>query len=114
MKLVVLYEHKRYRAELEEALTSAGHTVTLCKNSSDFLEVAENLKADRLIIDVKSWYRGAAIYNYFTIGEQLNALPALFFDAPEGFSSIEDRAAQAGDIVLEKERSVDAILAALA
>ena len=72
MKLVVLYEHKRNRIELEDALKAAGHDVTLCKNSSDFLEIVENLKADRMIIDVKSWYRGAAIYNYFSIGEQLN------------------------------------------
>ena len=114
MKIVVLYEHKRYRIELEEALTKAGHTVTTCSNSNDFIEIAENLTADRLIIDVKSWFRGTAIYNYFDIAKNLAPVPALFFDAPEGFSSIEGRPAQAADIVLEKDRSIDAIVAALA
>ena len=114
MKIVVLYEHKKYRVELEEALTKAGHDVTTCSNSNDFIATTEKLSADRLIIDVKSWFRGTAIYNYFDIAQNLSAAPALFFDAPEGFSSIEGRPSQATDIVLEKERSIDAIVAALA
>lgn len=113
MKVVVLYENKRNRIELVDALTAAGNTVVACTSSSDFLEAAESTDIDRLIIDVKSWFRGTAIYQYFDITAKLEATPAIFFDAPEGFSSIEGRATLPSDIILEKERSIDVILNAL-
>ena len=113
MKVVVLYENKRNRAELIEELKKAGHDVITCTSSSDFLEAAERDDVERLIIDVKSWFRGTSIYNYFNITSKLTEIPALFFDAPDGFNGIDGRPELESDVILEKERSVDAILAAL-
>ena len=112
MKIVVLYENKKNRSELAEELTKLGHTVETCTSSSDFLEAADAGSIDHLVVDVKSWFRGTAMYNYFDIASKLTETPVVFFDAPEGFAGIDNRPALATDIIIQ-DRSIDAIVAAL-
>ncbi len=109
MKVVLLEENRIRRNELKEAIASKGHDVTLCSDCNSFIAALEDADIDMFVIDVRSWFAGESIYSYYTIAPKLNGIPALFFNSPEGFSTVEGRDAQPNDIILEKENNVSVI-----
>jgi len=90
MKFVLLYEDKKNRLAVEKQFSSAGHEVISCENSNDFLEAINNGGFDRMIIDVRSWFRGLAIYRYFGIAKSMINIPVLFINTPEGFTVLDN------------------------
>ncbi len=113
MNVTVLYEKKRTRDELKVAIEKKGHDVTLAVSSDDFFKAIDETVADTFVIDVRSWYRGSAIYNYFNVPAKLNDTPIVFLNIPDGFTSIEGRDSFPGDVTLEKDASFDEIAAVI-
>ena len=113
MKVVVLYEAKKNRDDITSAIEAKGHDVELVVNSNDFFEAVYAGNADKYIIDVRSWYRGSAIYNYFDIPQKISSTPIVFINIPDGFSAIDGRDALSNDVTLEKDASFENIADAL-
>ncbi len=113
MNVVVLYETKRNRDDLKASIERKGHEVTLAATSGDFFEAVYEQIADTFVIDVRAWYRGSSIYEYFEIPTKLSDTPVVFLNIPEGFTTIEGRDPFPGDILLEKDASFDEIAAVI-
>lgn len=113
MNVVVLYETKNKRDDLKVAIEKKGHEVTLATNTSDFFEAIYEGVADTYVIDVRAWYRGSAIYNYFEVPAKLSDTPVVFLNTPEGFTSVDGREPIPGDITLEKDASFEEIAAVI-
>lgn len=109
MKVVLLEENRYRRENLKEAIAGKGNEVILCHDSGSFIEATDLNDIDMYVIDVRSWFYGEAIYKYYNIAPKLNGIPVLFFNSPEGFSTVEGRDAQPNDIILEKENNVSVI-----
>lgn len=113
MKVVLLKEDKRTRDDYSKSIENAGHDVSLIANSSDFIEAVYANDADTYIVDMKAWFRGSAVYNYFDIPQKMNSVRTIFFNAPEGFKSIEKRESLPSDVVIEKDNNVELVISAL-
>ncbi|MDR0304666.1 MAG: hypothetical protein LBH98_07885 [Chitinispirillales bacterium] len=90
MKFVLLYEDKKNRIAVEKQFVSAGHEVIVCESSNDFFTAIEKGGFDRIIVDVKSWFRGLAVYRYFGIAKKIINIPILFINSPEGFTILDN------------------------
>ena len=90
MKFVLLYEDKKNRIAVAKQFRDAGHEVIECESSNDFFIAMGNGGFDKMIIDVKSWFRGLCIYRYFGIAHNMVNIPALFINTPEGFTILDN------------------------
>jgi len=90
MKFALLYEDKKNRIAVEKQFVDAGHKVLVCESSNDFFIAVEQGGFDRLIIDVKSWFRGLAVYRYFGIAKKIANIPVIFINTPEGFTVLDN------------------------
>jgi DNA-binding response OmpR family regulator len=90
MKFVLLYEDKKNRIAVAKQFTDAGHEVIVCESSNDFFLALEKGGFDRMIIDVKSWFRGLCVYRYFGIARKMVNIPVLFINTPEGFTVLDN------------------------
>ncbi len=114
MKIVLLYEDKLNREKLTKQIETAGHDITLCTTSGNFMEAVYENSADLYIIDVKSWFRGSSIYNYYNVPVKLSGVRSIFFNTPEGFTSVEGRESMDVDSIIENDGALEKIIAAVA
>lgn len=115
MKFVLLYEDKKNRIVVEKQFVSAGHEVISCENSNDFLTAVNNGGFDRMIVDVKSWFRGLAIYRYFGLAKLIVNIPILFINTPEGFTVLDNvRPQNPQDVCVSIEEGRDDLVARFA
>ncbi|MCL2845210.1 MAG: hypothetical protein FWE23_07155 [Chitinivibrionia bacterium] len=115
MKFVLLYEDKKKRIAVEKQFTDAGHQVITCESSNDFFIAVENGGFDRIIIDVKSWFRGLCVYRYFGIAKKIADIPIMFINAPEGFTVLDNiRERNPQDIYVLKEEGRENLVARVA
>jgi DNA-binding response OmpR family regulator len=115
MKFVLLYEDKKNCGAVEKQFIDAGHEVISCQNSNDFFQTVENGGFDRMIIDVKSWFRGLAVYRYFAIAKKMINTPILFINAPEGFTVLDNiRPKNPQDLYVLKEEGRENLVARVA
>ncbi|MGM0442564.1 MAG: hypothetical protein ACQEQV_00065 [Fibrobacterota bacterium] len=112
MKLLLLEEERHFRDNLKKALEKAGHEVILCRDSGTFMDALKD-SFDRIVIDVRSWFRGEAMYSYFGTVTELRNVAILFHNTPEGFKSLDGREPAAEDVVIEGSSSVEQIAAAV-
>ncbi len=90
MNIVLLNEDKRIREKMTADLNAGGHKTTLASSSDSFIAAVSEGDINVFVIDLKTWYRGSAIYNYFDIpplrtiwepahiGEEIGAEPRMF------------------------------------
>ena len=109
MKVVLLEENRLRRDDLHDAIAQKGNTVLLCPDSSSFMEAVYAGDAECYVIDVRSWFRGESIFSYYSVEKRMKSVPALFYNSPEGFSTVEGREPHPQDIVLEKEKNPQVI-----
>jgi len=115
MKFVLLYEDKKNRMLVEKQFTAAGHEVTTCESSNDFFQAVEKGDFDRIIIDVKSWFRGLVVYRYFGIAKKIADVPILFINSPEGFTILDNiRPRNPQDLYVLKEEGRENLVARVA
>jgi DNA-binding NtrC family response regulator len=110
MKILLLEESRGFRDQLKKALEKKGHEVSLCSDSGTFIDTLEENDYDKMVIDVRSWFRGEVMYKYFNILEKMKAVPMLFHHTPEGFKSLDGRDPVSEDEVLEGPCSIDDIV----
>ncbi|MCL1946227.1 MAG: hypothetical protein FWF51_03615 [Chitinivibrionia bacterium] len=115
MKFVLLYEDKKNRAAVEKQFKDAGHEVITCEGTNDFFQAVEKGGFDRIIIDVKSWFRGLAVYRYFGIAKKIADVPILFINSPDGFTVLDNiRPKNPGDLYVLKEEGRENLVARVA
>ena len=115
MKFVLLYEDKKNRILVEKQFIDAGHEVITCESSNDFFQAVEKGGFDRIIIDVKSWFRGLAVYRYFGIAKKIADVPILFINSPEGFTILDNiRPKNPQDLYVLKEEGRENLVARVA
>jgi DNA-binding response OmpR family regulator len=115
MKFVLLYEDKKNRMAVEKQFTDAGHQVISCENSNDFFQAVETGGYDRMIVDVKSWFRGLAVYRYFGIAKKIINIPIMFINSPEGFTVLDNiRPKNPLDLYVLKEEGRENLVARVA
>jgi DNA-binding NtrC family response regulator len=113
MKILLLDDTKPRRNQLVDALQKKRYEVTSCYGTNDFVNAVEKHKADMILLDMESWYRGRAIYDYLNLAKRLENLPILFYNAHMNFSILNNRPRHAKDRILFKPSEVDAILGSL-
>jgi len=113
MKILLLDDTRPRRNELVDALQKKRYEVTACYSTNDFMNAVEKHKADAILLDMESWYRGSAVYNFFGIAKRLESTPIVFYNANMNFSILNDRPRHAKDRILFKPSEADAILGSL-
>jgi DNA-binding response OmpR family regulator len=110
MKLIIHDESRKRQVQLSDKLRQRNHEVIPAYSSGDLMERVQEQNPDMLLVDVSSWLRGRVIYNYFRFPEKLSSIPVIFFNAPENFSGLYNRARNDKDRVLSKPVDIDAIV----
>lgn len=113
MKILLLDDTKQRRTHLVELLQKKRYEVTACYSSNDFMNMVEKHKADIVLLDMESWYRGRAVYDFFGIAKRLENLPIIFYNASMNFSILNDRPRHTKDRILFRPSEVDAIVGSL-
>jgi len=115
MKFVLLYEDKKNRNAVEKQFIDAGHQVISCESSNDFFQAVEKGGYDRMIVDVKSWFRGLSVYRYFGIAKKIINTPIMFINSPEGFTILDNiRPKNPLDVYVLKEDGRDNLVSRVA
>ncbi len=113
MDIIVLDGLKTRRNELTALLEKNRHKVVSCSSSNDFMTAVSSSTPTHVCVDVESWHQGRAMYSYFDIGKKLEAVPVVFYNAPQNFTALPDRPRNEKDYVLTKPTEVEAIAEAL-
>lgn len=113
MNIIVMDESGKWRKWIVETLEGAGHDVVGCSGSAEFMEAIDRSEWDKILLDVATWRRGAAIYRYFKFGKRIAGIPVLFYNAPESFLGIPERGQHPDDKVLSKADDVEVFLKAV-
>jgi DNA-binding response OmpR family regulator len=111
MKILLLDDTRKRRKQLVEAMQKKSYEHIACFTSSDFIQAIDNKKVSLVLLDMDSWNKGLAIYNYFKIAKKLETLPILFYNASMNFSILHDRPRLGKDRILFKPTEADAIVA---
>jgi DNA-binding NtrC family response regulator len=113
MKIVILDDTRKRRNELADALQKKRYEVTACYSSNEFIGSIEKQKFDAVLLDMESWNRGKAIYNYIGLAKRLENLPIVFYNAGMNFSILNDRPRHGKDRILFKPTETEAIVNSL-
>jgi PleD family two-component response regulator len=114
MKMIILDDTRNRRNALVNALQKKRIDAAAFYSSNDFITAVEKNKFDLLLLDMESWNRGKAVYNYFRIAKRLlEKLPILFYNADAAFSVLNDRPRHAKDRILCKPTETETVMASL-
>lgn len=112
MKVLIHDDSKKRRSIISGLLEKKRYEVTACNKSNDFINSLEK-KIDVLLLDVDSWKRGKALYNYLGIPRKLSSIPIIFYNAPTEFSAIESRQRHEKDRILPKPLNPENLIASI-
>ncbi|MBD3344114.1 MAG: response regulator [Chitinivibrionales bacterium] len=110
MEILVFDESRKTRDALTDSLGKKNTNVTCCSSSNDFMTTMQETSPDRILLDVTTWRKGTAIYNYFNFAPRLNKIPVVFFNAPENFSSIQGRESHEQDRILREPTDIQDLI----
>jgi PleD family two-component response regulator len=110
MKVLVMDERRQRAGEIGELLRKKKHDVVECVCSNDFMTAIQESVPQAIALDLDSWNRGRAVYEYFGQARRLADVPIVFYNAPEDFSTLPDRARLERDAVLPKQSPVETIV----
>ena len=113
MEIVILDELKSRRTAIAESLEKNRYKVIQCGTSSEFMNSVNTVSGGHYCIDVDSWHHGRSLYAYFQIGKRMERIPVLFYNAPQNFTAVGDRARHEKDYVLQMPSEVNAIVDAI-
>ncbi len=114
MEMVILDDVKSRRTALAQTLEKSRHKVVQCATSNEFMNALSTISPGLFLVDVDTWRRGRSLYAYFQIGKKMERFPVLFYNAPQNFTAISDRARHEKDYVLQKPSEVGVIVEAVA
>jgi PleD family two-component response regulator len=110
VKIVVLEESKKRNNEIVEMLEENSCDVIPCSGTGEFMDSVESSMPDRILLNVDAWQHGKTIYNHFRFSEKISDIPVSFYNAPENFSAITDRAQNPEDKIFSKQTELDEII----
>lgn len=113
MKVLLVDEVRSRAMELLGRLRGENHEVTPCTVTNDFLNAVQERPIDVILLDVGTWRKGRAIYEYFDAASRFADTPVVFYNAPEDFRELTHRRKLDKDVVLLKPSSADTIVESL-
>ncbi len=91
MNVLVVDELNTRRDKLMHAVEEKKHKAIACSLSNEFIDAIQEGKADKILLDCNTWREGRSIYGYLRFAGKLEKTPILFYNAPEGFTTLNDR-----------------------
>ena len=110
MNILVVDEARVRREKLVKTVESKKHTAVACSGSNEFISAVQEGSVDRVLLDVNTWREGRSIYNYLGLARKLEKTPVVFYNAPEGFTTLGDREANEHDRVLPESLDIDTLV----
>jgi len=101
---------RKRREELKIAIEKHHKGVVDFYSSNDLITSVDESAPDLLVLDMDTWKKGRAIYNYFKIGKKLENTPVILYNADEDMYFIQDRTRHEKDRVLPKPTEVGTIV----
>jgi len=114
MKVLVVDDTRARAAQLVELVRAKRHDAVGCATSTELLEALQASGTRAMLLDMATWRKGRAIYGYFGVARKLADIPIVFYNAPEGFSGLPDRARLERDAILPESATAEAIVESLA
>jgi CheY-like chemotaxis protein len=114
MKILVVDETRARAAQLAELVRGKRHDAVCCSTSVELLDALQTGGARAVLLDMATWRKGKSINGYFGVARKLADTPIVFYNAPEGFSALPDRARLERDAVLPEAATVETIVESLA
>ncbi len=113
MKVLVLDDGRKRIVQMQDELGKKNIETVLCSTSNSFMDAVGTANFDSFLINVDTWEKGRAIYDYFGIGRKIEQKPVIFYNADETFTSVNNRIPNDKDQVLYKPVDIDAVVGAL-
>jgi len=111
MKYLVLEDKGKKEKSVREAFSNKKLDVIFCSTSNDFMNAVTASKFDTAIINVKTWGRGKAIYDYFGAGQKLDGKPVIFYNGHEQLIPvIKYRNKNENDVVHYEPTDIEAVI----
>ena len=110
MTIVILDESKKRKKEMQDLLQAKGYSVIVCSGTGEFIETIQNMKPDKIFLDVESWYHGRSIFNFFKFQKQLELFPIICYYASNHYKGLPERAAHPQDKICTRDKPVDMIV----
>jgi response regulator RpfG family c-di-GMP phosphodiesterase len=110
VKVVVLDDSKKRKELVTNLLEEKGYDVVACLATGEFMETIETTSPDTVLVDVESWQRGKPLLNYFKFSRKLSEIPVFFYNAPENFIGISDRAQHQHDKFFTRHVPLDEVI----
>lgn len=114
MNILVVDETRTRADELVRLIEKKDFKVVRCDGTSQFLDCLGKKGSRVIALDVESWQKGRAIYDYFDVAHRFLAdTPIVFYNAPDDFSGLRDRARLEKDVVLPSSATVETVAESL-
>ncbi|MBD3240491.1 MAG: hypothetical protein GF331_07885 [Chitinivibrionales bacterium] len=114
MNILVVDETRTRADELVRLIQKKDHDAVRCDGTSQFLDSLAKKGAKIVALDVESWQKGRAIYDYFDVAHRFLAdTPIVFYNAPDDFAGLRDRARLDKDVVLPTSATVETVAESL-
>lgn len=114
MKVLIVDDQQKRASQILDVVKSRKLDALWCSSSGDFIDAVQAGNVKAIVLDVETWHRGRSIYGYIGLVRKLEKTPIIFFNAPEGFTALADRARLDKDAILPVSAPVDAIAESLA
>ncbi len=109
MKILLLDDTQKRKAQLKDAIQKQ-HEIIDCTSSNELMTAIESVKPNLFLLDMGTWKKGKAIYNYFHIGKKLENVPVILYNAEEDAYFITDRARHEKDRILSNPTEIETII----
>ena len=109
MKVLIMDGQEKRRDQIKDAIEKNQHEVIDCYSSNDFMVNVQENEPGLLVLDMDTWKKGKSIYNYFRVGNKLENLPIVLYNAEEDTFFIPDRDRHEKDRILPKSTDVETI-----
>lgn len=109
MRILLLDDTEKRKVQLKDAIQKQ-HEIVDCTSSNDLMSAVESEKLDLALLDMGTWKKGKAIYNYFRIGKKLENVPVVLYNAEEDAYFIADRTRHEKDRILSNPTEIETIV----
>jgi response regulator RpfG family c-di-GMP phosphodiesterase len=109
VKILLLDDAKKRKVQLKEAIQKQ-YEIIDCTSSNELMTAVESEKLNLALLDMGTWKKGKAIYNYFHIGKKLENIPVILYNAEEDAYFITDRARHDRDRILSNPTEIETIV----
>ena len=113
MKVLVMDDSRNRGAQIADLLRKRKHDVVCCTATNELMAAVQDAPPKALFLDVDAWRKSRAVLLYFGWARRLADTPIVFYNAPEGFTGLQERPRLERDAVLNKQATVENIVESL-